>query len=188
MGEAGDGGGVAGGGVEIFEGVDDEAADDDVATGDEGAGPVLVVGVGGEALDAVEDGVGLFAVFELLEPVEVVGAVPLGDAVAAGFPGGFVVLGCAGPDEGVGVAGFEAEVGDVAVGDLGEEPLANDGVWPAVVEFAVELFADVGRDGGEVAAGGADGFVFHGGECRHKARKGVRVLWKVWKLFFCRRK
>jgi hypothetical protein len=159
LGEAGDGGGVAGGGVEVFEGVDDEAADDDVATGDEGAGPVFVVGVGGEVLDAVEDGVGLFAAFELLEPIEVVGAVPLGDAIAAGFLGGFVVLGGAGPDEGVGVAGFEAEVGDVAVGDLGEEPLADDGVWPAVVEFAVEFFADVGGEGGEVAAGGAEGWI-----------------------------
>ena len=93
--------------MEVFEGVDDEGADDDVAAGDEGAGPVFVVGGGGEALDAVEEGGGLFAELELLEPVEVVGAVPLGDAVAAGFLGGFVVFGGAGPDEGVGVAGFE---------------------------------------------------------------------------------
>ena len=42
----------------------------------------------------------------LVEPGLVVDAVPLADAVAAGFLGGFLVFGGAGPDEGIGVAGF----------------------------------------------------------------------------------
>ena len=156
-----------GGEVGLFEGVEEDGADDEVGAGSVEAGAGWVAGVV-DALEVVEDGGGFFAILELLEPVEMVGAVPLGDAVAAGFAGGFVVLGGAGPDEGIGVAGFEVEVGDVAVGFLGEEPLGEGDEARAFVEFAVEFFADVGGEGGEVAAGGADGVVgaegwgFHG--------------------------
>lgn len=157
LGEADEEVGVVGGEVGLFEGVEEDGADDEVGTGGVEAGAGGVTG-GGEVLEAVEDGGGFFAFVELVEPVLVVDAGPLADAVAAGFFGGFLVFGGAGPDEGVGVAGFEVEVRDVAVGDLGEEPLANGDVCPAVVKFAVKLFADVGREGGEVAAGGADGW------------------------------
>ena len=95
-----------GGEVGLFEGVEEDGADDEVGTGGVEAGAGWVAGVV-EALEVVEDGGGFFAVVELVEPGLVVDAVPLADAVAAGFLGGFLVFGGAGPDEGVGVAGFE---------------------------------------------------------------------------------
>jgi len=95
-----------GGEVGLFEGVEEDGADDEVGAGGVDTG---AVGVGGgvDLLEAVEDSGGFFAFVELVEPGLVVDAVPLADAVAAGFLGGFLVFGGAGPDEGIGVAGFE---------------------------------------------------------------------------------
>ena len=58
-----------------------------------------------------------------------------------------------GPNEGIGVAGFEVERRDIAVGGLGEEPFADAFVGPPVIEFAVDVVANGFGEESETAAG-----------------------------------
>jgi hypothetical protein len=118
----------------------------------DGAGLDFFLGGTAELLGAFEDADGAAGLDVFAEPIGVMGVVPAGDAVAAGFAGGFGVLGGAGPDESIAVAGFEVEVGDIAVGDLIVEPVADGLELPAVVEFLVDLLADVGGETSDAAA------------------------------------
>ncbi len=137
--------------AEVGNGVEEEGADDGVGAAD-GAGLDVFPGGAGELLGAFEDADGAAGLDVFAEPIGVMGVVPAGDAVAAGFAGGFGVLGGAGPDEAIAVAGFEVEVGDIAVGDLFVEPVADGLELPAIVEFLVDLLADVGGETGDAAA------------------------------------
>jgi hypothetical protein len=101
--------------------------------------------------------------FDLLpEPVLVVGARPAGQRLAAIVLGDGSALGETGPDEGIGVAGLEIKVGDIAVGGLGEEPLDEGRELPAVLNLEVDFVAQDGGQGGNCAlrsdAGGALAF------------------------------
>jgi len=129
-----------------------------------GAGVGLGRGVGfadggGEFVGGSDEEEAAFAVALglFLAPLLEVGVIPAreGDAEAADE---FFLVGIgAGPSEGIGVAGFQFEGRDIAVGFLCEEPVADLFVLPTVVELAVELVADGLGEEGETAAGFSHG-------------------------------
>jgi hypothetical protein len=137
--------------AKVGDGVEEERADDDVGAVI-GVGLFFLVGGVGELLSAVEDADGAAGLDVFAEPIGVMGVIPAGNAVTAGFAGGLGVLGGAGPNEAMAVAGFEVEIRDIAVGDLFVEPVADGLELPAVVEFLVDLLADVGGETGDAAA------------------------------------
>jgi len=141
VGEAGDVVGVVLAFAGLRERLEDERADEEVAA-EMGGGAILRGGVVGELFDVFEHEVGFIAVGLFFAPARVVGVVPTGECDTEIADDDVVVGGGAGPAEGIGVAGFEFERGDVAVGGLGEEPGADLFVLRAVVELAVDLFAD----------------------------------------------
>jgi hypothetical protein len=156
--EAGPGVGEAGelvGGVVAFadaaDRVKEQSADEKVAA-EMGGGAVGGGGGDGELIDVFQEAEGLVAVGVFLAPLLEVGVVPAGEGDAEVADEARFVGDGAGPDEGIGVAGFEVEGGDIAVGCLGEEPVADLFVLPAVVEFAIEFVAEGLGEQGEAAS------------------------------------
>ena len=111
-------------------------------------------GAGGELVDVFEEAERVLAVGGLfLAPLLEVGVIPTGEGDAEIADEFFLVGDGAGPGEGIGVAGFQVEGGDIAVGFQFKEPVADLFVLPAVVEFAVEFFADGLGEEGETTTG-----------------------------------
>jgi len=123
-GEVDDFGGVFGVFVGVFEGLEEKCANE-VVTGALGRIIVFFIYVHGELLDAVDEAHGLAGFDGFPEPVLMVCAIPARDVMAEGVARGSLVLRFARADEGIWVAFFEIEVGDIAVGDLVVEPIAD---------------------------------------------------------------
>ncbi len=137
------------------QGIEEEGADEALGAGCGGGRWRGGADGGGEVIGGLDDAEVAFAdAFVLfLAPLLEVGVVPAreGDTEVADK---FFLVGIrAGPSEGIGVAGFQFERGDIAVGFLCEEPVADLFVLPTVVEFAVEFVADGLGEEGEAAAG-----------------------------------
>ncbi len=145
------------GGVGIFafgrfaEGIEEEGGHEALSAGvDLGRGGGFADG-GGEFVGGSDEEEGAFAVafVPFLAPLLEVGVVPAGEGDAE-IADEFILVGDgAGPGEGIGVAGFQVERGDIAVGFQFIEPVADLFVLPAVVEFAVEFLAEGLREEGE---------------------------------------
>ncbi len=160
--DAGPGVGETGeiGGVRVFgfggftEGVEEEGIHEVLRAGGGFGGRRLAADGGGEFVGGSDDAEAVVAVaFGLfLAPLLEVGVIPTGEGDAEIADEFFLVGDGAGPGEGIGVAGFQVEGGDIAVGFLFKEPVADLFVLPAVVEFAVEFLAEVLGEQGETAA------------------------------------
>ena len=164
--EAGPGVGEAGelvGVVAAFaDGFEDEGTDEEIAA-EMGGGAIFSRGGGGEVVDTLDESEVLIAFGLGIAPLEVVGVKPTGHGDAEIPDEEFFVGSGAGPDEGIGVTGFEVERGDIAVGGLGEEPFTDAFVGPTVIEFAVDFVTDGLGEQSETAAGFAHGGI-SGGE------------------------
>ncbi len=134
---------------------------------------------GGEFVGGSDDEEAAFAVaFVLfLAPLLEVGVIPAGEGDAEAADEFFLVGIGAGPGEGIGVAGFQVERGDIAVGFLFKEPVADLFVLPAVVEFAVEFLAEVLGEEGETAARFARGKILSGGIRLRQDFGATRGFW-----------
>ncbi len=148
------------GGVVAFadaaDGVEEEGADEEVAA-EMGGDAVGGGGGGGKLVDVFEELERLIAVGAFFAPALEVGVIPTGESDAEVANEFFLVGSGAGPSEGIGIAGFELQRRDIAVDDLGEEPVADLFVLPAVLEMAVEFFADGLGEESEATAGFARG-------------------------------
>lgn len=151
VGEAGELVGGVAGFADVADGIEENGADEVVAA-EMGGGAVGGGGGGGELIDVFEETEGFVAVGALVAPLLEVGVVPAGEGDAEVADEARFVGDGAGPDEGIGVAGFEVERGDIAVGFQFKEPVADLFVLPAVVEFAVEFVAEGLGEEGETAA------------------------------------
>jgi len=153
--EAGPGVGEAGELIGILfafaDGFEDEGADEEIAAR-MGGGRVFAGGSGGEVVDAFDDAKIVVALGLFGAPAWAVGVVPGGEGDAEIADDDFFVGGCAGPDEGIRVAGFEVEGGNVAVGLFREEPVADLFVLPAVVQLLIEGGAEGVWEEGEAAS------------------------------------
>lgn len=145
VGETGEVGGVgiiALGG--FAQGIEQEGGHEALGAGiDLGRGIGFADG-GGEFVGGFDEEEGAFAVafVPFLAPLLEVGVIPAREGDAEIADQLTLVNNGAGPGEGIGVAGFEVEGGDIAVGFQFKEPVADLFVLPAVVEFAVEFLAE----------------------------------------------
>ena len=129
----------------VADGVEQHGAEEEVAA-EMGGGAVRGGGGGGEPVHAFDEAEGFIAFGLFLAPAGEVGVVPTGEGDAEVADEFFLVGRGAGPDEGIGFAGFEIQRGNIAVGFLGEEPGADLFVLPTVVELAVDLVAEGRRE------------------------------------------
>ena len=151
VGEAGEVVGVGLIGLGGFaDGVDEEGADEVLGAGSGGGRRLGGADGGGEVVGGLDYAKIAFTVALglFLAPLLEVGVIPARDGDAEVADEFFFIGSGTYPAEGIGVAGFEVERGDVAVGFLGEEPGADLFVLPAVVEPEVEFFAEeLGKEG-----------------------------------------